>query len=346
MNKMDTNNNNGEIDTTKVDRLKMLPKLLDESNASMNKDRLDTHTNETAIAVEKKQQHIPNVFDNDIFDFLDSIEKSNNEAALLLNVKDQLDNESQKAKPFGTGAIPKTSWRVRSNENTRPAQVEQWRQNTNANKQNHSSTPDQLMRSKSAFQTQATLTQSVIQNGATLSGAGMRPCALFELNNMYTKYPHLNKEKVPNPLKPTQAQKTTQNDTNGKRVKNSNEKTAKTSNSARNLKQMSELTYSLSSLPALKNKSLSASRGRSSSSNNLVGSEKSTDSGQQKGIHKSPMDDKKKGAIPKQPNRNGTQLMNSNETTIVSDEAMAHSVDAEKLKSKKSRLEIFEIISS
>lgn len=46
------------------------------------------------------------------------------------------------------------------------------------------------------------ITDSIVQNGAVLTGGDMKPCPTYELNNLYATFPHLNPNKVPNPLKP------------------------------------------------------------------------------------------------------------------------------------------------
>lgn len=330
MNKIDTNNNGAAVEgnvSLKDDYPKIHPEPSVNSNTS--NDRSDSRGNDAVADGQQKQsqKHIPNVFDDEVFVFIDSMGKPG---------KDESNSDSRKAETSGTGVIPANSWRARSNESSQMAKVEQWRQcNTNSARSNHNSTSAPIMQSKPTHQTRVSIAQSTVQSGVNLlSGAGILPCPTYQLNNIYQKFPHLNADKVPNPLKP--APKQTQNVTNNAQkmpasapAKNCNEQRPNISNSGRGLKNMSELTNSLTSLP-VSNKML-ASRGRSSSSINLAGAKRSTDSVQHKNQAK---DDKGKGAIPKQQNRNRDQMMNVNVSPNSLDGVIDSPVDANKLKSK------------
>lgn len=340
MNITDTNNNkNVESCKGSTNGVKTLSKdsdnnVLTEQLDSSSEEHQDAHTDDAAIDRERKlsntlQQNIPNVFEDGIFDFLDSMKNSGNESEKL--------NKFPKAKALETGAIPKYSWRSSSNGNTQTAQVEQWRQNTNTDKSNHNSTP------KSTLQAQAPVIQSIIQNGAIFTGVGIRPCPTYELNNMYLKFPHLNSAKVPNPLKPLQ--NSTNNARNksaefdkmsAERATSSRELKAKKSHSVHGSREMHEL-----SSQSVSNKNSLAHRGRSSSSIDLTVVSKANHLTKQKDDHKlltqkktQSKNDKSSGAIPKQLNRNSAQ-MNVNGSPNSLDEVLDCPVDAQKLKSKR-----------
>lgn len=351
MNKADTNNNKkvetngGKTSSKDSHNNNVLPEQL--NNAL--EEHQDVHINDAGRDRERKlsnilQQHVLNVFEDGIFDFLDSMNNSGN-VAEKPNVKNEQNNEFSRAKALEAGAIPKHSWRSSSNGNTHTAQAEQWRRNTNDVKPNQYTTP------KSTLQTQVPNTQSIIQSGATFTGVGIRPCPTYELNNMYLKFPHLKSEKVLNPLKPSQTHKPMRMPTSSHNAQNNSvgfdkvnkecatnfrDQRVKKSNSVHGSKEVHELTNSLSSLNA-SNKNTLVHRGRSSSSIDLTCVPNST---QKKDVrkpsaqHKSQStDDKSKGAIPKQLSRNSTEV-NINESRNSLDEVKDSPVDAQKLESK------------
>ncbi|XP_031634243.1 uncharacterized protein LOC116347682 [Contarinia nasturtii] len=102
------------------------------------------------------------------------------------------------------------------------------------------------------------MTQSIIQNGAVLTGTGVKPCPTYELNNLYLKFPHLNPNKVANPLRPTSLDLTKRSTASAK----PNENTAKSVGGLQGLfdkinqeakLKKSESTNSLHSLPNFDN---------------------------------------------------------------------------------------------
>lgn len=338
MNKADTNNNKkvesctDSTDSAKTSSTKDSEKVPIEQSASkddQNANNIDAvvidQERKPSNMLQQQQQHIPNVFEDDIFDFLDSIKNSSNKTGSLnkTNVQNELNNGLEKSRALETGAIPKNSWRNSSNGNTQTAHIEQWRQNTNK------------ATSKSTNQVQVPNTQSIIQNGAIYTGIGIRPCPTYELNNMYLKFPHLNSEKVPNPLKPSQSHKTRLNVTNNaQNISNRIDKVnAKGDISSCQRNNLSSLLAS--------NKNLLAHRGRSSSSIDIRGVSKSSVSPQQRNDQKlssqqkiQSKDDKRSGgAIPKQLNRNGIQSNNSKPPNSL-DEVLESPIDTKKLESK------------
>lgn len=304
MNKADANNNGAAAEekvSLKNDDPKIQPATSKDRSDDCGGDTNDGQRNQSTTA----QQHIPDVFADDIFGFIDSMVKPN---------KHESNSEAPRA-----GAIPVNSWRARSSESPQVVKVEQWRQNTNSVRPNHNSTSDPIIRPKSTQPTR-------------FSGAEIRPCPPYELNNMYQKFPHLNAEKVPNPLKatPKPAQNSTKKMPDNKPAKNSHEQRAKTSNSARGLQNMSKLTGSLSTL--IGSAKVLANQGRSSSSTNLAGAKRSTDSTQPKNQSE---DGKIKGAISKQQqNRSVDRLVNVDESSKSLDDVIDNPVDANRLKSK------------
>lgn len=258
---------------------------------------------------------IPNVFDDKIFDFITqrNDEHKNNTQAN----KNTTNGFNRDAK-----ASLKTNWRERSNEPTEPVQP-QWRRKDDvadsvtkvaATTSAHATTSKPAIKTNAAqaksmeaplrapngqaiannqtakpiATAPAQATQSIIHNGAILSGVGMKPCPAYALNNLYAKYPHLNPDKVPNPLKPIPLDELRRpnGNTANKSQQNSgtlqeffdkiNEKKSHGGQSTNRLHQMKELTSSLTSLPAFStnsqiNSAANRMPGRSVSSINLQG---------------------------------------------------------------------------
>lgn len=353
MNKNDTNNNKNvesgkslsvSRKTSSIDSDKV-PTSYQLDNALKNDE--NAHTNGTAaidrerkLSNTSKQQLILNVFEDDFFEFLNSREHSGNATEQLnkTNAKSELNFESEKPKAVETGAIPKNgSWRSGSNGNVQaPRRVEQWRQNSNTDQTvNHNAASSKLTN-----QGQALNTRDIIQNGAIFTGVGIRPCPTYELNNLYLKFPHLNSEKVPNPLKPSQSHKTRLNGTttaqNSSTVQMQNPN--KTNRERRTISRERNQTPPSSSSSATNKNSL-ANRGRSASSIDILGT-----STQRKNDHKPPAqqknqskDDKSNGgAIPRQPNKLAVLLDNSKSfTRLYPIEVPNNPIDTEKLKSKR-----------
>lgn len=249
-------------------------------NAGENEAKTDGDSKQSTAV-----QQFPDVFGNGIFEYLDSL------------------NKSEKAEPRTNSQNTETnSWRTRSNETQQTAKTEQWRRNTNSDKLNHNPIIDPLKRSKPSDHTRSSRAQSTVQNGAKLTGVGIRPSPTYQLNNMYEKFPHLNPNKVPNPLKPTQS----------------------------STKELSWRTNSMSSLAQISNeRTLDANRQRWPSSNNLA-----TNSAQHKIQSK---DGNKTGAIRKKRSTNDAQVADINGSTNTCDSKptpIDSSVDASKLKSK------------
>lgn len=189
--------------------------------------RIIGNTNTNAPDHEKKTsipKAIPNVFDDEIFNFInakngflsDDVDKQGPSVDTVKNIPL---NEMTAAHQNGaTNNRPNTtlSWRDRPKEVAKVMPVEQWRQKNNATAA-VASTSVSLDLKKSPEMAQSTgavpkvqpipkitpmITESIIHNGAILTGAGMKPSPTYEMNNLYMKYPHLNPQKVPNPLKP------------------------------------------------------------------------------------------------------------------------------------------------
>lgn len=225
-------------------------------------------------------KEIPNVFGDNIFDFIESMGNK------------QVNNQPAEAKTSRT-----MSWRDKSNEHDKSAPVEQWRQK-NDGKTATSTAPEAAKPTGPA-----PVIKSVIQNGAILTGPGVKPSPTYDLNNLYMNFPHLNPNKVPNPLKPAQDPKRQSNIRNGEAkmspgLQNLFDKANKEkSQNPRHPNQMmkkTELSNSLLSLPASSNTNpnsrnqngLSANRmpGRSLTSISLVGQKSS--SAQENGQHR------------------------------------------------------------
>lgn len=167
---------------------------------------------------------IPNVFDDGIYEFIESIGKSNidlpnvpkaNETSSKVTELSKLNNSkygfnkdssTPKVSPESARQSSLLSWRERPNE--------RWRVERNdcdsisRSAKIVQSVEETVPVSESKRQTMASnvtpnlITQHIIQNGAILTGVGVKPCPTYELNNLYNKFPHLNPNKVPNPLKP------------------------------------------------------------------------------------------------------------------------------------------------
>lgn len=160
-------------------------------------DAFNTDKNDSNVNTGNKTGHmdraiptvktIPNVFDDNIYDFIESIGKQG-----------QVSEPLKGNEPLKQNEPPKFSWRNRTNEQpVASAPIGQWR----AKKDDvpMTSTPVTTNNPKPII---PVVTQSIIQNGAVLTGAGVKPCATYELNNLYLKFPYLNPNKVANPLKP------------------------------------------------------------------------------------------------------------------------------------------------
>lgn len=272
----DRNNNDNNKSKVKFNKAQSpLPKPFDEQSAAalnpvsstpyVNSDTRDAAGDQKADA----KPFIPNVFEDNIFEFIDSMGKQSTET-------------SKSGSPiskngFNTVPMESNNWRARSNETDRPPPREQWRRLDcevlpNPNQTKHFAAPGTSMPILQIKPMQPIHdTKSIIQNGAILTGAGVKPCPTYDLNNMYLKYPHLNPNKVLNPLKPASMQqsngRTSQNSASGsdrmapelknlfEKVNNDRAKSTQQQNkqlpNASNLKDMkkSELTNSLLSLP-------------------------------------------------------------------------------------------------
>lgn len=186
---------------------------------------------------------IPNVFDDGIYEFIQSNAKSESkapttstESSKSSDLKGNLSsghgfNNDDSSKNISPESL--LSWRERSNDPVQPTPVEQWRvkkQETDSVPvtsipSNQASVPKPALPQSTfgqphpaftstlaqALQTAnnpttanlpVPITESIVHNGAVLTGAGVKPCPTYELNNLYIKFPHLNPNKVANPLKP------------------------------------------------------------------------------------------------------------------------------------------------
>lgn len=292
---MDSNNNknNRHNSTTKENEPPNLQKMLrgyrtDKAKpAEVNGNSILKVSGDGKHVADTKQtpaipKEIPNVFGDNIFDFIESMGNK------------QSNNHSAEATATRT-----VSWREKSNE----APVEQWRQKNDvktATAQPTSTATEPAKRTAPAL-----VTKSIIQNGAILTGAGVKPSPTYDLNNLYINFPHLNPNKVPNPLKPAQDLKRHSNIGNGhgtkmspglqnlfdksNREKTQNPRHSSNANHSNQMKK-TELSNSLISLPAMLNTNsnlrhqngLSANRmpGRSLTSINMIGKKSSPDNGQ------------------------------------------------------------------
>lgn len=297
---------------------------------------------------------IPNVFDDDIFDF---ITQSGTKRAngFSRNEKASLEPNRPALRQQST-----VSWRERPNERTEQIQpIPQWRLKDNgadsvtkvaATNSSHAAVPKPAINSNvtpaQATHTEAPLgassgqasavnqaskpipttqtTQRFIHNGALVTGVGIKPCPAYALNSLYEKFPHLNKDKVPNPLKPvTVDQSRRPNNTDNRPHQNSGplqdffdklnkeKKSQGAPPNANRLNQMKELTSSLTSLPAFytngqNNSAAHRMPGRSVSSINLPGISRISGSNPQKGGQKQQQNangQNRNNERPKQDNR-------------------------------------------
>lgn len=269
-----------------------------QNDSSVNDDILSSHGDE----LKKLEQHqneyvtkkIPNVFEDDFFDFLESRGKEK---------KDTSENKVTNDKALSTP--PVSSWRDRPNGNT----MQTIQPNQNDNNSNAVKRSTQVPLSKQTPQVKPTkpapITQSIIQNGAVLSGMGIKPCPTYELNNLYVKFPHLNPDKVSNPLKPTplgdyflgeRLHYTKSNHQQPLNQSRDNRTHSSLNGNRAGGISKSSLTSSLMSLPTFTNKNVdktpqneSLNRrmpGRSSSSISLVGVPKANVSNPQNSSHK------------------------------------------------------------
>lgn len=166
---------------------------------------------------------IPNVFDDGIYEFIESIGKPNID---LPNVPKA--NETSKVAELSKlnnskyGFNKDSSTPKVSPESARQNSLLSWRERPNERWRVERDDCDSILRSGKIVQSaeeavpvsepkRQTMapnvapnltTQHIIQNGAILTGVGVKPCPTYELNNLYNKFPHLNPNKVPNPLKP------------------------------------------------------------------------------------------------------------------------------------------------
>lgn len=285
--------------------------------------RIIGNTNSNAPDREKNTsipKAIPNVFDDEIFNFINakngfSLDDVDKQVPSVDTIKNIHSNEMAAAHQNGaTNNRPNTtlSWRDRPKEVAKVMPVEQWRQ------KNDDTAAVALDLKKSPEMTQSTgavpkvqpipritpmITESIIHNGAILTGAGMKPSPTYEMNNLYMKYPHLNPQKVPNPLKPTPLQEiptlSALNLVKKPDLKEFFDKVnAKKSQEQRNANRLSdmkkrEFSNSMMSLPGNVDSASGQARGknaspanhmpqRSSTSISLVGFPRSTGSNQQK----------------------------------------------------------------
>lgn len=208
---------------------------------------------------------IPDVFGDNLFDFLDSMGKNTS------------GNKKRNDKPSSTNPIQ--SWR-----NREPTQFPLAKQ-----------TPQ--MPTKPAL-----ITHSIIQNGAVYTGAGIKPSPTYDLNNLYIKFPYLNPDKVPNPTKPPPLKKspdyshTKNNSQSASNQSKDNRRQSSLNGNRTGGISKSSLANSLMSLPTFTNKTVdktphnqSSNRqmpGRSSSSISLVGVPKANVSNSQNSAHK------------------------------------------------------------
>ncbi|XP_055299892.1 uncharacterized protein LOC129567252 [Sitodiplosis mosellana] len=286
---------------------------------------------------------IPNVFDDNIYDFIELIGKQGDPTKVngpsRVNVP-QKENEPPKASSINSkygfnkgdpaNKIPSESdhpsamrpnsllsWRERSLNESAPSA---WRAKNDGSDAATvvTSTPVTDAVPVATAPKPATIakvfptpvTKSIIQNGAVLSGAGVKPCATYELNNLYIKFPHLNPNKVANPLKPVplkDVKRPAATNKDGKTQKiddpklkdffdKVNKEHAKKSQQQLNSTQLkkSELTNSLMSLPVFANNNTTGEHQamnrmppRSASSFNLTGITRIEGSNPQKGSRKS-----------------------------------------------------------
>lgn len=314
---------------------------------------------------------IPNVFDDNIYEFIESIGKQEKYGDLTKVNEPLLSNASQNLNvpqavsksifemlgsyqdPYSTKGLAREpensglgasnwrqelrSWRGEPKVSVPPNKIEQWRAKNASDtlKPSTSAMNTTLVAPKpmSAAPKPATeakamptpMTQSIIQKGAVLTGAGVKPCATYDLNNLYIKFPHLNPNKVENPLKPDPLKDVRNPEAANKtsvvadsKLKNFFDKVNKGKKAPQQLGtsplQKTEMTNSLLSLTTLNNKNANATTGqqphrmppRSASSFNLTGISRIEGSNPQKGGRKS------SPQINGQINNNKNQIGNTN----------------------------------
>lgn len=332
MNNSDTNNN------AKVESRKSLS--IDEAISSNEKVRTeplhdsstsndDQNTSKSDATLERErklsnssqhQQNIPNVFEDEIFDFLATRDISNNETGKLneTKVKNGLNNESKRNKEIETGGIPKNTWQSSSNGKSQTAHVGGMRRNSvdTTSKSNH---------------TNSSSTNGITQSGAVFTGVGIKQCVTYQLNNMYDKFPHLSAGKVPDPLIPPQTHKTRQIG-----AINARNTPAGFDKANRRRDTRSRDRNNLSSSSASKNDNSLVRRGHSST--DLTSASKAIDSTQQKNDYK-PTAQPNGGAIPKQLNRSCVQK-DSNKSPNSVDGVSDTLIDSDELKSKEFQLKL------
>lgn len=269
---------------------KKIPNIFEEES------RTDNRIN---VQKDSTPKNIPNVFEEDIFDFIDSLEKQEIETATHDRSK-------------STNGVNKTpmnipAWRKEPVETNKSAHEVSWRQKAND--------ATSVQPSKQASQPRSTISnpvkESTIQNGAVLTGAGMKPCPTYEMNNLYMRFPHLNPNKVPNPFESTHSNDVkqpvkvnhnfeTQKHISHNAIRGENSRHVQPNKSLMNENRSnrmkkSPLTNSLTSLPIVSNTNVNSDGqrrshnhrmpARSASSINLaVGSVKSDISNQQRNI--------------------------------------------------------------
>lgn len=144
----------------------------------------DEEAEETSTAV-------PNVFDKNIFSFIDSLQKrgpsSLNERK---NSTDAVLSMKSGTTYFSNEDVSEEAWH---HVPCRRQNDDQWRWRGEPN--------------PTATTAPAKIGPPPPQGAATNNlismGKFTKPCPAYEMNSLYTKYPHLNPAKVPNPLKPS-----------------------------------------------------------------------------------------------------------------------------------------------
>lgn len=204
---------------------------LNKATGVEKRDLKVNDSNKTQAAHEKVAVPtvIPNVFDDNIYEFIESIGNQGiptrmSEPLKSAEPKKQSDppktsssnskygfNKSETAKKVSPNLdqpeAARCSWRLKPNEPVPPAEIKQWRIKkeepntltrfvTSANTAPATTAPKPTVTATKVAPSLAT------QNGAVLTGAGVKPCATYQLDNLYKKYPHLNPNKMAQPLKP------------------------------------------------------------------------------------------------------------------------------------------------
>lgn len=319
------------------------------------KDKIG-HEHQKATA----RKAIPNVFDDNIFDFLT---QQNDDRKESISAKYGSNKDVKASHDVGRQQQQQRAdrnWREKLNEPIQPP-VERWRSKkdgpdsaakittstpvteASATKPPGITAPIRSSNSQ-ASAAQATTShasannqpakpmaskppmQSIIQNGAILTGAIIKPCPTYAMDNLYAKFPHLNPNKVPNPLKSTPMDQLGRPpppiNNNTHRTQSTLqhffdkviEKNAKKGEMGRpglnSLNEMKELTSSLMSLPGQSTDQMQSGVNRmpqrSVSSINLPGISRMTGANPQKG-RKSPQPQQANG----QARQNGNQRQQS-----------------------------------